>query len=471
MPERVPTSPLNSPVFLTGSLMRHVTSMSLTASIGLMAMFAVDFIDMVFISMLGNDALAAAVGYAGSVLFFTNSINIGLSIAAGSLVARAVGAGRDEEAREYATSVATFAALTGLAVPVLVLANVDGILGALGAGGEVRMLAARYITFILPTMSLLGIAMTAMAVLRARGDARRSMFATLTGGIVNAILDPLLIFGLGLDLDGAAMATVMARCVIMFAAVLPAIRRHDGFARPNSAMLVRDFRTISAIAVPAVLTNIATPIGNAIVTREIAKFGTDAVAGMAVIGRLIPVAFAVIFALSGAIGPIIGQNFGAGRFDRVREAFRDGVIFTGLFVVAMAALLFFLRAPIAGLFNARGETLTLIYLFCGPLALASFFNGVIFVANASFNNLDHPLYSTWINWGRHTLGTWPLAVAGGMVGGASGVLIGQAIGGVVFAGIGWLLAAWVMSGLSKPKAPHPFSGQRRLHALFGHRGF
>ena len=62
------------PVFVNGSLMRHVSVMSFTGSIGLMAMFAVDFIDMIFISMLGNEALAAAVGYAGTVLFFTNSI-------------------------------------------------------------------------------------------------------------------------------------------------------------------------------------------------------------------------------------------------------------------------------------------------------------------------------------------------------------------------------------------------------------
>ena len=77
-------------IFLTGNLLGHVVRMSLTASIGLSAMFAVDFVDMIFISMLGNQSLAAAVGYAGTLLFFTNSINIGLSIAAGSLMAKAL---------------------------------------------------------------------------------------------------------------------------------------------------------------------------------------------------------------------------------------------------------------------------------------------------------------------------------------------------------------------------------------------
>ena len=180
------------------------------------------------------------------------------------------------------------------------------------------------------------------------------------------------------------------------AALLPALKVHNGFARPSPRQVFDDFSAVRAIAFPAILTNIATPIGNAIVVREIAGYGTDAVAGMAVIGRLLPVAFSVIFALSGAIGPIIGQNFGAGRYDRVRSAFYAGVQFTGIYVLIMAAVLFLLRAPIADLFEAQGETRKLIYLFCGPLALAAFFNGVIFITNASFNNLGHPIYSTWI---------------------------------------------------------------------------
>lgn len=80
-------------VFLEGNLFRHIAVMSFTASVGLMAVFSVDFVDMIFISMLGKSELAAAVGYAGAILFFTSSFGIGMAIAAGALVARALGAG------------------------------------------------------------------------------------------------------------------------------------------------------------------------------------------------------------------------------------------------------------------------------------------------------------------------------------------------------------------------------------------
>lgn len=462
---------MSQAIFLSGSLMRHVTVMSLTASIGILAIFAVDFVDMIFIAMLGQAELAAAIGYAGTLLFFTNAVNIGLSIAAGSLVARALGAGQVAQARDYATAVALFAFLTGLAVPLAVLPNLGMLLGLLGAEGETLAFAIRYVSIILPSMCFMGVAMTAMAVLRAHGAARMSMLVTLAGGIVNAALDPLLIFSLGLGLDGAAIASVLGRLSMAGLGIWWGITAHNGFARPTARLIPGNAAAVSAIAGPAVLTNLATPFGSAIVTREIASYGTEAVAAMAVIGRLTPLAFAVVLALSGAIGPIIGQNFGAGRHDRVRGALIAGLKFVTLYVIFATILLFAARGLIADIFDASGGMQALIFLFCGPLALFQIFNGVIFVCNASFNNLGHPLYSTAINWGRHTVGTLPFVIAGSALAGASGVLIGQAVGGVLFAGAGVVLAWRLTRPETEPGARDAFCEQKRLHEITGRRNW
>lgn len=143
-------------------------------------------------------------------------------------------------------------------------------------------------------------------------------------------------------------------------------------------------------------------------------------AGMAIVGRMTPLALGVIFALSGAIGPVIGQNFGAGRMERARQAYLDGGVFCAIFTVTMTVILFALRGLIIALFGAEGVRCDLIVLFCGPLSLAFFFNGVIFVSNAAFNNMGQPFRSTWINWGRHTLGTAPFVLTGGALFGAEG---------------------------------------------------
>ncbi len=251
-------------------------------------------------------------------------------------------------------------------------------------------------------------------------------------------------------------------------ALWPLFKHYGGLLPPKISDLAADIAPLAIIAVPAILTQLATPIGSAYITRSMAQFGEDAVAGMAIVARITPVAFGTIFALSGAVGPIIGQNFGAGQHDRVREAFRDAMIFTLVVVIGMTALLFLFRAPIADLFGAQGIARELVFLFCGPLALAFIFNGQIFVANSAFNNLGHPFYSTWINWGRQTLGTVPFVWVFANWMGAPGVLIGQAAGGVIFGFIAWALANRVMAD-PKDKPGPAFQGHRRLHQMLHHR--
>ena len=452
--------------FTHGSLTRHVVVTSSSMSLGLLAVFAVDFVDMFFIAMLGNPALAAAVGYAAVVLFFTTSISIGLSIAAGALVGRALGADDKDEARAYASSVIALALLVSVAVAALALSVMPWLLSLLGAQGETKGLALTYLNIITPFFPIMSVAFIAIAVLRAYGDSQLAMYATIAGGVVNAALDPLFIFTFDWGLAGAAWATVASRFCFLIAALLPLLRKHKACAGLSWALLKSHASSIVGLAIPAVLTNLATPIGTAIVTREMARFGSDAVAGMAIISRLTPLAFAMVFALSGAVGPIVAQNFGARAYARVRSTFTASVRVVVVYVVTVSLLLFLLRAPLAELFSAEGETRELLYLFCGPLALAFIFNGVIFAGNAVFNNIGHPLYSTYVNWGRHTLGTWPLVVAGASLGGAAGVLIGQALGGVIFAvAVLWLSPRLIEADKKRQGQTH-FLPHVQWHLLF-----
>ncbi|CAN1567628.1 NorM Na+-driven multidrug efflux pump [Paracoccaceae bacterium] len=441
--------------FVEGNLFRHVSVMALTASVGLMAVFVVDLINLLYIAMLGRAELAAAVGYAGAILFFTTSFGIGMSIAVGALVARALGARDPAAAREKATTGLVLGFVFGSLFAAGVWLTLGPLVALLGATGETAELAVHFLQIVTPSQPLLMVGMIGGAILRSHGDARAAMMATVWGGVVTAALDPVLIFGFGWELTGAAIASVAARVVIAVMAVLPILRKYGGFDRVTPGQVMADMSPIWAIAVPAILTQVATPVGQAFITRAASAYGEAAVAGMAIAGRLTPVAFGVIFALSGALGPIIGQNFGAGRMDRVRRAFFDGLIFTGLVIVFVSALLFALRGPIADAFQATGLTRDIVYLFCGPLALLWFFNGVIFVANAVCNNLGRPFWSTLLNWGRHTVGTIPLAIWLGGVWGAEGVLIGQALGGVIFG----LVAVWLaLRAIGAPAALPPRGG-------------
>lgn len=451
--------------------MKHVAVMSFTAAIGLMAMFAVDFVDMIFISMLGDAALAAAVGYAGAILFFTTSFGIGFAIAGGALVARALGEDQDLLARERTVHTMVLGFILAVIFAFTIWINLAFLVELVGATGHTRDLAVGYLQIIIPTLPVLVVGIIGGAALRAHGNARSSMLSTIFSGTVNAALDPIFIFALGMGLNGAAFASVFARFTMAGYALWVLHRKHQGLARPNLRGVLRDVSPIMVLAFPAILTQLATPIGQAFVTRSMAQFGESAVSGMAVVGRLTPLAFAVVFALSGAVGPIIGQNFGAKNFDRVRKTFWDSILFVGICVVVVAIALFALRGPIADLFGVTGDGRALVYAFSGPLALVFFFNGLLFVGNASFNNLGHPYYSTWLNWGRHTVGTIPFVYIGAAWFGPVGVLAGPYVGGVVFGSLSIWLGLRVISQAAHDdaKMPSPEVNQARQMHLFHSR--
>jgi putative MATE family efflux protein len=442
------------PRFVTGSLMRHVVVMSLTSSVGLMAIFVIDLINILYISWLNDPVATAAIGYAGAVLFFTTSFGIGISIAVSALVSRALGARDPGLARRRATNGLILGAVTGVVFTAVVWGLLAPIVGLLGASGAVAEATVRYLQLTMLGQPFLLVGITGAAVLRSHGDARRAMMVTIWGALALAVADPILIFGLELGLTGAALAGVLSRLVIAAMALWPLWRHYGGFDRVRMGDFATDTMAMLGIAGPAVLTQVATPLGQAFVIRLAAPFGEAAVAGLAITGRLTPVALGVVFALAGAIGPIVGQNAGAGRMDRVRRAVWDAVIFTAVVIGVVTLVLFLLRAPIADAFGAQGVTRDLVYLFCGPLSLLFFFNGLLFISNATCNNLGRPFLSTALNWGRHTLGTVPFALwfSGSL--GAPGVLIGQSVGGILFG----ILSLWVAFSVINTRAAQAKAG-------------
>ncbi len=437
-------SPEGGAAFTEGSVFRHIVATTTYGAVGLMTLFLVDLADLFFISLLGQEELAAAVGYAGSVLFFSTSLCIGLAIATAATVAKSIGAGEREKARRLVVHNAAASIAISLPVAVLAWLYVPEFLSWLGATGRAHELAVVYLRIIMPTMPLLALAIAGGGVLRAVALPRLAMWSTVGGGLVNAVLDPLLIFGLDLDLVGAALASVAARIAVCVIAWHRVIVKAGMLGRPEARHCLADLRPFLAIALPAIATNLATPVSNSVVVGALSTHGDDAVAGFAIIGRLTPVAFATVFALSGAIGPIVGQNYGAGHYERVRLALWNALAFSLLAVLTPALLFYLFEDQILLAFSAKGEAAYLIRVFIEGVTVMFVFVGALFVANAAFNNLGRPLWATLSNWGRATIGTIPLVWLGDRFFGAPGILWGQAFGGVLFGTGAFVAALWLV---------------------------
>lgn len=418
--------------FTLGSTLRHVLTMTIAGAIGLIAVFFVDFLTLLYISRLGDDNLTAAVGYASQLVFLLISTSIGLSIAVGALVSQALGARDRRRARRLAASGITLSAIVAGSLSVAAMPFTHQILTAFGARGGALEVGAIYLRMTLPATLFLGIGMAFSAVLRGVGDAKRAMYVTLSGAIVTAILDPILIFGLHLGIYGAAIVTVLSRLVLLAVGWHAAVRVHDLVERPSLAAIHSDTMPLAYIAGPAILTNIAAPAANIYVMHVFSRFGDAVIAAFAIMDRVTPVAFGVLFALSGAVGPIIGQNFGAQAFERVRAVLTNCYVVAAIYVGTITVVLWFGAPLIVAAFNARGETADLLRFFCRASGILWLFLGSIFVANAAFNNLGRPLVSTSLNWGRTLIGTVPFVTFGADRFGPTGAFVGLILGAALF---------------------------------------
>ncbi|MFT6984996.1 MAG: putative MATE family efflux protein [Psychromonas sp.] len=431
--------------FLHGSIIKHVITMSATNALGLSALFMVDLADIYFISLLGNSALTAAVGYASAVLFFTTSICIGLVTVNSASVAKSIGEHNQQQARKQVSHISFYAFIFSTFVALLLYWFTPEILSQIGAQGEELREATLYLRIILPSSPILALAMQMGATLRSLGDAKHAMYATVGGSLINALLDPLLIFVFEMDLKGAAIASVAARCTVLAIGFYFVFFKYKMFARLQSANFWQDTKAITAIAFPAIATQIATPLGNLYVTYEVAKFGSEYIAGWAIIGRLIPVMFAVMFALSGALGPIIGQNYGALQFSRVKEVLNQSIKFIISYTLVISLLLSMGQNVVVDLFGAENKTAEIIRVFCQYISITFIFTGITFVAMAFLNNLGYAKYATLLNIGKMTLGTVPFVTLGAYYYQAPGILYGQAAGTIFFGVIALLLTRKIIN--------------------------
>lgn len=441
--------------FTTGSTMRHVVVMTLSGSLGLSFMFLVDFLALFWISQLKQEELIAAVGFAGTLQFFVISIGIGMMIAAVALVSRALGQGRVRRARRTATSALVFAIAVQAVIAAIVFVFREPLMRLSGAEGDVLEAAVSFLQISLPSLPLIAAGMMAGAVLRAVGDAARSMFVTMSAGLFAVVLDPLLILYMGWGIEGAAVAIVLSRLAMTVVGMYWLIRTHKILTRPSWVDMRLYLAPFAVIAVPAIGTQISTPFGNWVLMRAMAENGDSAVAGLGVVMRLTILAFGGIFALSGAIGGIIGQNAGAGYGDRVAQAYKNALKFCVLYTVVTWAVMALCADYVAAAFGLSGEGERIVRIFSYYAAGSFVFTGALFVSNAAFNNLGKPVWATIANWSRDGLLMAPLAFGLGALAAGTGVILAQALAntlvGVGAAWIGWRYVR-ARRGISSPKA-------------------
>ena len=423
---------MQSQYFVSGSILRHIFSMSHTSMLALVAMVLVDALDLFFLSLLRDVEIIAGLGFAWPIIFFTLAVSLGISTAMTALVSRAEGLGDRDRAKVYATHVLVFGLVLSGVMTVVLWLSAPWMLDMFGATGKARDIGITYVQIVILCLPVLVLSMSSGALLRAIGAKQRAMWSKMAGAAVNAVLDPIFIFGFDWGVEGAAWATVVSRIVIMAVAFYGVRNVHHMLGQFDANLFRKDIRDIARVTVPVGLAKVGPPIASAFIMSSMAKYGPDAVAAMAIIERIAPFVFVGYMALPQAIGPIIGQNFAAAKAERVRSIWHNVWALVVVYGVIVCAALFLFQSQIAMLFSATDQTTAYLSIFCSFTAPFYMFLGLQFSSHTFFNVTGRPNLAMIFDLAKELLGVIPLVWLGSYYLGATGGLFGQAAGIVLF---------------------------------------
>ena len=440
-----------------GPVSAHLWRLALPMIVGIVAIMGFNLVDTWFVSKLGELQLAA-MSFTFPVVTFISSVAMGLGIGVTSAVSRALGQGHDDRVKRLTTdSLILSTALVASLAAVGVL-TIDPLFTALGATPQTLPLIREYMAVWYLGMPCIVVPMVGNSAIRAVGDTRTPAVVMIVVGVANAILDPLLIFGLGpipaMGIRGAALATVGSRAVTLLVALWVLIRREHmiSFERPAPGAVLTSWREVLGVGVPAAATQVVGPLSAGLLTRLVATYGQSAVAGFGAATRIELLALIVPMATSAGLSPFVGQNWGAGRHDRVAEAMRlTGYVALGWGLLSFAALGLG-RGVLADAFTQDAHIAAIIglYLLATPISHGA--QGVYVIGNAMFNAAGQPLKATALAVLRTPFLLVGAAWAGHLLLGLPGIFLGVAAANLL---IGGATALWTRATLASPPPARP----------------
>jgi len=428
-----------------GPVAGNLRRQAIPFSLGLVAIFSFEAVDLFFIGQLG-DAPLAAIGFTLPVIWLLYGIGIGFEAGAASCVSRAVGKNQLGLAQRLTTDTAILAALAALILCLIGLATIEPVFSLLGAPAELMPQISAYMStwyWVAPLDSALW---TCLASIRARGNALLESKIIIASALLNLVLDPLFIFGLFgfplLEIQGAAVATLISVAFMLIYTVWHLHKRLNVFASVIAPLkdILDSWKHMLQIGIPAIVTNAIIPLSSAIVVVMVAGFGIDAVAGYGIAMRLEPMALIPFYALSAVSSPFFGQNFGAQKFDRLLEARRIIMRFSLGFGLLLAVSMSLLAQPLAALFTNSIEIQSVATSYIWIVSWSWGAYGIVMAVNASFNGSGRPLPSVMISSARVVFVFLPLAFAGRWLFGLHGLFAASTIANIV---VGLIAFVWL----------------------------
>ena len=405
--------------------------------------------DTFFVSQIGTSA-SGAVGVIFSAMSIMQAIAFTIGMGSGANLSRCLGAGDEEEGRRYVAVGFVTAFVVGLIIAALGLANIDPLVRFLGATETIAPYARAYATYIFYATPFQMCSFVMNNFLRFEGLSFYGMIGMVTGGLLNMVLDPILIFAFDMGIAGAAIATAISQ-VVSFAILL-----YMTSARPDAISIrLKDFRpslkvygNILYTGFPSLGRQGIASVSNILLNTTAGVYGDAAIAAMSIVGRFVMFINSSVIGFGQGFQPVCGFSFGAGRYSRVREAFWYCVKVTTVILVVLGVSALFLAEPIVTVF--RRDDLQVIQIGTRALQwqlITVPLWGFIVMGNMFTQSIGYGFSATVISIARQGLFLIPALLILPALLGLPGIQCAQPVADVFAFALAWLVVGGVLKKL------------------------
>lgn len=325
-----------------------------------------------------DTAASAAVGVVFSLMAIIQATGGSIGMGATSLISPMLGQKRVDDASTVGTSAALMSVIAGAVIGALGLCFLRPLVSLIGARDEVVPYAMDYARYILLAAPFMTTAFVLNNILRSEGQALYSMFAMVSGGILNLFIDPLLIFTCGMGIAGAALATMLSQ-MTSFCIMAVIFLRDRSIVRLRPKYIGRKFSVylhIVRMGVPTLFRQGMASLSSALLNIQAAPFGAAAVAAISIANKLYMLVRHIVLGIGQGFQPIAGYCFGAKRYSRVKKVFWYATASATVICVAIAVAVFFFREPIMRWFRDDAEVVRvgslMLRLLCVTIPLMGF---------------------------------------------------------------------------------------------------
>ena len=341
---------------LEGAITPTVIRMTLPSIVGMLGIMIFNIVDTYFVGQLGSVELAA-ISFTFPVVMILGSLVHGIGTASMTLFSKAAGQNNFEREKVLATSTLTLGITISVIMSLLGFILIQPLFTTMGADDQLLPYIVDYMTIWFMGAGFMVIPMLGDSILRGLGDTFTPAFVMMTAALLNIVLDPLLIFGIGpfpaMGIRGAALATVVSRGMTAVVSILIQVFREHllTFRGFTISGLWGSWKQLFHIGLPNSAVKAITPLGTAFFTAILARFGYQVVAGFGVATKLESIFLALVNAFSITTIVFVGQNLGAGNFGRTRRGIRTIVTILFGLGLGVAVFFFFGGKVLAALFN------------------------------------------------------------------------------------------------------------------------